>query len=188
MNQCRKGKYDKANCYSHWDHYPCWVKKKGVCYNKEGNTQFLDPTGLTDVLRYISNIIGYVNNAFVTAITNSDSTEDEQSEAQTHYYHFLHDFTTTLTPLQNPSLQLVDYGRYYNSDEYLDKAEQAVHKLENKIKEMRRNRNVQNVVPDLIERPGPLERVESRGNKKKTKKQRNKHKYKYKTKRKNKII
>lgn len=146
---CRKGRYDKANCYPHWDNYPCWVKREGTCYNKKGDTQYLDPTGLSDVLRYLSNIVGYVYNAFVTTITNSDASESDRHHAQTYFYEFLHDYTTSIAPLQNPTLQLVDYGRYYNADEYLEKAEDAVVALHDKIKNMRSSGNVQNAVQDL---------------------------------------
>ena len=172
QQNCSKGTRSKRNCYPQWDNFPCWVKEEMACYNSSGDTQLFDP--LADIMRSLSYIIDYVNNAFISEI--NELPESQQEETRSHYFEFLNDYATTLVPIQNPVLRNLDMVRYYNADQYLGMAEDYVTRLGGVIRGLRQQGNMNNAVA-AIQQPPRLERLPSkeRGGGKKRKKTRKKH-------------
>ena len=164
---CNKGTRSRRNCYPQWDNFPCWVKEEMACYNNTGDTQLFDP--LADILRSLSYVVEYVYNAFTYEIDNIPQ-QRERQEAGEHFFQFLNDFSTTLQPIQNPTLRNLDLVRYYNSDQYLAMAENYVNRLGNVIRELRQqgnmNRAINAIQPPRLERMPSEERI---GGKKKRK-------------------
>lgn len=170
---CNRGTRSRRNCYPQWDNYPCWDEEMKSCYNNEGTTQLFDP--LADLLRSLSYVIEYVHNAFVYEIDNiPESVAQEQSRS--HYFEFLNDFTTTLQPIQTPTLRNLELIRHYNSDQYLGMAEEYVNRLGDGIRQLRQrgnmNRAVEAIQPPRLERRPSFEQIN--GGKKKRKRKRKK--------------
>ena len=180
---CNKGTRSRRNCYPQWDNFPCWVKEEMACYNNTGDTQLFDP--LADILRSLSYVVEYVYNAFTYEIDNIPQ-QRERQEAGEHFFQFLNDFSTTLQPIQNPTLRNLDLVRYYNSDQYLGMAENYVNRLGNVIRELRQGGNMNSAIA-AIQQPPRLQRVPSQergGSKRKTRIKRNKKRKTRKNKRK----
>ena len=95
----------------------------------------------------------------------------QQEEARDHYFEMLNDYATTLVPIQNPTLRNLDLVRYYNSDEYLQMAEDYIGRLGNSIRALREGHNINEAINQLA--PPRLQRVPSEelsGGKKKKRK------------------
>ena len=156
MTECHRGIKSRRQCYPQWPNFPCWVKEDYACYNTAGDTQLLDP--LADILRSTAAIVNYIHSAIMTAITGMENTQ-QQEEARDHYFEFLNDYATTLIPIQNPVLQRVDLVRYYNSDEYLQMAEDYVKRLGRSIRALREGQNMNQAIEELA--PPRLQRLPS---------------------------
>ena len=174
---CNKGTRSRRNCYPQWDNFPCWDEEMKACYNNEGTTQLFDP--LADILRSLSYVIEYVHNAFIYEIGHIPE-QEAQEQSRSHYFEFLNDFTTTLQPIQNPTLRNLDLVRYYNSDQYLGMAEYYVNRLRDGIRGLRQqqgmNRAVEAIQAPRLERRPSFEQIN--GGKKKRKKKTRKNKLK----------
>ena len=106
----------------------------------------------------------------MTAITGMKNPR-QQEEARDHYFEMLNDYATTLVPIQNPTLRNLDLVRYYNSDEYLQMAEDYIGRLGNSIRALREGHNINEAINQLA--PPRLQRVPSEelsGGKKKKRK------------------
>lgn len=168
--RCNKGVRSRRNCYPLWDSYPCWVKEHRACYNNSGDTQYFDP--LADIMRSLSYVVEYVHNAFISSI--EDIPQDRLRETtRSHYFEFLHDYGTTLVPIENPVLRNIDNSlvRYNDVDKLLMKAEGYVNRLGDVIRGLRQQGNMNNAVA-AIQQPPRLERLPSqeRGGSKRKKK------------------
>ena len=188
---CNKGTRSRRNCYPQWDNFPCWVKEEMACYNINGDTQLFDP--LADIMRSLSYVVEYVNNAFLTTIT--DLPVSQREETRSHYFEFLNDYITTIQPIQNNALRNLDMVRYYNADQYLGMAEEYVNRLGNVIRGLRQQGNMGQAVESLqLNNPNRIERQNSvdvdymGGKKKKYKKKKSKRKKTRKLRNKKKII
>ena len=158
MTECQRGIKSRRQCYPQWPNFPCWVQNDYACYNTAGDTQLFDP--LADILRSTAAIVNYIHSAIMTAITGMEN-QHQQIEARDHYFEFLNDYATTLIPIQNPTLRNLDLVRYYNSDEYLQKAEEAVERLRNGIRSLREGHNMNEAINELAPPPPALQRVPS---------------------------